>query len=517
MNPMGGTRFLDTTHDYLLAYGNPFIEQEKLKVGLPRVPDDSYTGSSAGAYINVLEDLNATSSSFAILRSARAYGIQGIDIAGGDNQAWSVPDDANGMIASMRLLRNRAIKNKAAYSKFAQVSKQQSAGRYVSSGVKLHDLGALQTQSGQILATHLGPDFIANMYNALYQGEWVPSDVLSANKNKYLLVANTLGLAAFIGMGQQPLVGGTSTDTTYTADPTDVLALIRQVADDNMVPLGNFYQEFVSADGCSLRTTTNGTARPFSTNAPPVIWHDYGVGSELDITTPGINRKMAANGYPNNDFWGDVVSPVLLETVMLAQPAFTGTGQTGWDLTDTQSIYKTNSEIDGFNFYYLQMTQQFTSKGVTTPVIATKVYNFLCDSQGIPIGAYRTANLIGLDNQGDAPFMYIQAVGQDASFTPGTPSGTTIVPGTVSPRAYKLYGASWEEVQPSAGSILASTPSPVDNSWKQVTHIASGFPSITKGFTFFGKLFDGVKDAAKFVTKNAGSIIRVGKLIGSAL
>lgn len=391
--------------------------------------------------------------------------------------------------AYCRILQTRIAQNKAAYTKWSQLARQQSAGRYVGSGLKIHDLGPVQSQQGQILSTHLGPDFLPALYQAAFTSE----------NTAYLYILNNFGIWGLFAAGMDPIPGGPS-DTDLTRNSTnywmvDKVALvnwIKSVADDNQVPLGNKYQEFITGDGVSLRSYTGGTDRPFTTFSPPVLFDS--VNNVALINRQYINRQMNANGYPGNDFFDDYIMPVFVEQATLIAHAVASAAVV--DLTSF--TYAWSSDSSNLQLIYNYVSCNFQYKiGSAEPVTAS--FLMMTDKTGVPVCCYRHCSICGLDNQADAPFMIAFLLSQATN------------------RPFKTYGQTYEEIQPQAGSVLGSTPSPQDASWREVVKVSSGFPSIVKGFTFFSKLWDGVKDSVKWVGKNAGSIIRLGKTVASAL
>lgn len=485
------SKFLGSTHDYLMAYGSPFCDQVNFKVGLPRVPDDAYTGTSASVMFQTAETVAESGPNLVISRSARMYGWQGCDIVGGMSLQFSQVDDpaqvagSNGFRGMVQVLQARFLKNKNTYIKWRSVVLEQSAARYVGAGMKIHDLGAVQSQSGQVLATHCGADFLPNLYNTLFA---------NTTDRGLLRLCNTYGIWALFAVGKNIAYQGQASGTGMTVvqyDKAAVVDLIKSIADENQVPLGNKYQEFLTGDGVSMRAYTGGTDRSFTTFAPPIIFGDEPPGT---INRNTINRAMNANGYPGNDFFDDYVVPVFYEQAFIvtqAQAAASALSPTYKNIS-----WASDNSIPNMTYTWVVVEWDYSINGGS---VQTCSQMFLCDIYGVPISCYRHASISGLDNQSDAPFMM--------AFLYSQPSD----------RSFKLYGQAFEEIQPQSGSVLGSTPSPQDAAWREVVRISSGFPAIVKGFTFFSKLWDGVKDSVKFVSKNAGSIVKFGKLIATSV
>lgn len=74
-------------------------------------------------------------------------------------------------------------------------------------------------------------------------------------------------------------------------------------------------------------------------------------------------------------------------------------------------------------------------------------------------------------------------------------------------RTLNAYRSTWIEMQVSGGSALFQTESPHDASYDNVLELANHMPVIVRGHSFFSNIWDGVSKAAKWVGRNAGSII----------
>lgn len=499
------SKIIPSTHDYLLAYGNPFADQSSFKVAAPRVPDDAFTGSSSAIMYTLQEEvqIDANQNNFVAIRGSRAYSLAGMDMAGGMSMQLSLPQGQYAgtletFMTSVYPFVLRAQRNKYAYSKFHQVRGQSTRGRYVGSGMKMHYLGPVQTQSGQVVATHCGPDFVTSVYNSVWQG----GDPVLIN------ALNMYGIGIFPNFGRNAPGGGPALPVAagfVAQDPNVIAGIFRQAAEDTQVPLGDAFQEFVTSDGVSLRTYTSGTDRPFTTMSPPAIWH--GDGADTIYSATLINKALTSEGWLSNSFYDDNIQPIIDECIVIntPQPLVKNGSTYPWIVAADPGVkvgWGVNTQYTDFHFTYMQVGCEFQCPDYPPPdpgpnpgdPITFSIW-LLCDERGIPLTCFRNCTLMGLEDQGDAPFMFIQGISQAAS----------------SP--YKLYSQTYEEVVPMNGSILTATPSPVDYSWREVVHISAGFPSITKGFTFFSKLWDGIKSAAKWVGKNVGSVVKVAKVL----
>jgi len=458
------------THDYMLACGNPFIHTSEFIAGMPRVPDESYTGASAGIHYPFQTTFTSLDSRFGLMKSARAFGLGGYDVVGGPMGGLGDPtDELADVTATCAVLFQDIVQNKIAYNRWSQVTEQQSAARVVSSGMKLHDLGAVQLGSGQLLATHCSPDFIQKLY----------STVLATGAGPYSRALLTYGLGGLFALGSlSDVIVPDLTGTPIASPSADAtMDIIRGVVDATQVPQGNFMQEFVAQDGCSIRSYISGTSRPMTTIPPPVVFTQEAIQTSL-ISPASINIYMTSVGYVGGDFYGEFVAPFYTQLA-------TSFGRTNPAADNIWVVSYEPNTLGEFNGVIGRIT---TSGGTDA-----KIY-FICDINGIPLGCLQTAALLGLHDQGDAPMLYIEAL--------GVPSN----------RNWKRYEVTWEEVAPAAGSVLPSTNSPVDPNWPEVVAVTQQFVSITKGFTFFGKLWQGLKSAVSFGVRNAGKIVGAVKL-----
>jgi len=470
------SQFVPTTADYLLAYGNPFVTLEDMKVSLPRVPDLAFTGSSAAIHYEITENINATVGEFFVLKSSRFGGIAGMDIVGGDGWVWPQTAAAELPLADFKagveVFANRQLQNTFAYGRFSQLGPKTVAGRYVSSGLKLHDLGPLETSAGQILATRCGDSLL-------------PLAMKAAQADPVMWKATcAYGPAVCFWQGSSP------TDATNSASPTMGIVnwqrKVKSVCDAAQTPQGNRWNEFVSSDGTSLRISTSGTDRPFANLPPPVIFQ---ATATTTATARTINSYATTIGYEGRNFFAEYVEPIIDEV---------GAAY-GIDTQARQGVidWGTDTVSDLF-FSYLGI--QWAAAGEDPAVEAC----ILCDINGIPLWCYQDAVSNGLQAQGDAPFMVAYANGQTASTGTGA-------------RAFKTYGCTFEEIIPNQLNPMSATPAPNDANWDDVAKLSAAFIGVTKGFTFFSKLLDGVGDALKFTVKNGSKIFGLAKTVGSLI
>lgn len=473
------SQFLPTTADYMLAYGNPFISLDQLQVAVPRVPDQAFTGASAAVSYEITETINTSTAEFMIVKSSRFGGIAGMDIVGGEGFVWPNPADASGtpnpieFSQGVTCFLNRQRQNPYAYGRFADIGTKTVAGRYVAAGMKIHDLGAVETSAGQIQTTHCGPQFMQGIMQAMQ------NDV---NMNRLGL---SYGPAVAFAQGSVP--SGAAGTLAPTMGLTAWNRTLKGVADLHQYPQGNRWQEFVTADGTSARISTAGSLRPFAQLPPPLI---FTPSSLTAVSVRGINRYASTIGYSGRNFYDEYVAPIVPE-IALAYAI---------DANRAYGITWIPAAQAGLNFNIMQV--EFSAE-VGPPVVTAYSVYVLCDVNGIPLWCYQDVTTCGLDEQGDAPYMCSYVSGQSSAYP--------------AVRPFKTYSATWEEIIPNQSSALTATPAPQDANWDDVSRITASFVTVTKGFSFFSKLIDGVGDALKFTVKTGSKIFGLGKTVAMIL
>ena len=117
----------------------------------------------------------------------------------------------------------------------------------------------------------------------------------------------------------------------------------------------------------------------------------------------------------------------------------------------------------------------------------------LCDCYGVPLAMrWDQDDFMKYAPTQDVPYMFFHI--------------DTVKAG----RPFKIYRASYEEMEADPSFIVPGKYSPTDTHFEEVTRIAAGFPAITKGFTFFATLAAGIKSALGFVLKNKEAISTIG-------
>lgn len=465
-----------TTQDYMLGYGNPFTTVDKYKVGLPRIPDPAFSGASAATMFTLKETVAMPTTYTQLVASSRMGGMQGTAMCGAEQRAISAPIESGAFQQSVvQLYIRRIAQNLTDYSRYSTTGNQQQQARYVCSAMKVHDLGAEQNYQGQLSATHLNEDFIPNLVRGLTDLGVGDADSINAQRAYY----------AYGLMGVFSGCGGMATDDPMNVNFDVCQGVISNAAQGSQVPQGERLEEFTAAMGCTIKTYTSGTSRPFADLPPPVVFGPEIDAASLQQTTAAgnqryINQYMTSVGYDSGAFWDDIIFPVISFAAGLNQLDPLAPG------ADYEYIWTVAIQSPKLRFIQLQ---------VRNPAGATpaRVCFFLCESHGIPVSCLQSPKYLGLDGQGDAPFMYIR------------------IDGFAVDRPLALYYNGIEEYVPALGSIVIPTPGPIDNSWDEICKITNQFPRITKGFTFMKSLVHGIGSAVKFITKNKSTLVGLAR------
>jgi hypothetical protein len=217
-----------------------------------------------------------------------------------------------------------------------------------------------------------------------------------------------------------------------------------------------------------------------------VFGPDINISSLQESTAAGnqryINQYMTSVGYDSGNFWDDIIFPVITYAATLNQldPLEPG--------ADYEYEWQLIQQSPKLRFIQLQVRNPAGNP-------STRLCYFLCESHGIPVSCLQSPKYLGLDGQGDAPFMYIR------------------IDGFAVERPLALYYNGIEEYVPALGSIVIPTPGPIDNSWDEICKITNQFPRITKGFTFMKSLVHGIGSAIKFIGKNKSTLFGLAKMM----
>jgi hypothetical protein len=497
-----GIKLIGTTADYVALYGNPFYDMTKLTHGIPKVPDDQFSGMSASMAYQTAANFKNTQDRFHVLGSSRAFGMQGFTVA--------VPyqDRANfgfqqyvALLPAVTGVVNTAaasyIDTAAMTRRFAVVAPNTDDTRYVSAGMKMHYLGAQQVVSGQVTGSHCTQDFILCVNEAiedLARGAGLTEDVAA---NAWIIGDGARQYLNFLTLG----FGLWSGQQVNATDAANVQAITRNVFDivhgaavRTSLPLGQLWEEFVTSDGTSVRAHTTGTNRPFSKmrSMPCFSWTPtvppVGVGA--------FNSRMEARGY-EGDFFDERVIFSLANFLKISFPP-AGLAE----VTQAYDVAWQNHAVgNGMHYMTCNVEIGFTVNGIVMPIMR---FVLVSDTDGCPLSSCMYHTDLGLDGQGDGPFFLIEATSQPQNAIAGAVAYPVAIP-------YRTYYASVEESTQKVDSTVLPTISHVDPSWRQVVALTNGMPTVVKGFSFFGDLWGGVKAAAKFAVANAGSIINLAK------
>jgi hypothetical protein len=273
--------------------------------------------------------------------------------------------------------------------------------------------------------------------------------------------------------------------------------------------------EFLTSDGVSLRGYQRGTERPFhdvtkrtwTVGTGDDSWTSYIVTqayAERGLRGEGLSRQNIRDWLnsiaslftpktpPEN---GDLVKEMTYFAVSSAAP--TTNMPAGGTYVGLRVTYLCGvAGSDSFNYIDQMPWAPVDGKSQDLGVTAF----FLCDSKGVPVAMRYEEDMSDLTLPGgDAPFMFFNVEGVEPD------------------RVFKLYRASYEEMQTGGEFIVPSKFSYPDQNWETVAVLAGEFPAITKGFTFFKKLGAGLRRALGAVWKHREAISAVSSAVIAAL
>lgn len=404
--------------------------------------------------------------------------------------------------------------------------------RMIGNAVKCHDIGAVETQQGLIQAYHLRPEAMIRI------GQEILMDGLSNSATSIDMQRARLwtcyGPASLFMVGNDPTSitaltsAGTNCPQSYNdvidasslkykeglsdiAQPSQVAGggqhsgdalgvqqeFLRSLFQKHSIRNRDAGEEFLTSDGCSMRGFEHGAERPFH-DVQDVTWQNPDAVTTVAATTfydDTAEQVLAKNAMSRDD---------IMQWLATVRPLFV-------------PVNRIQSDVSRFWFQYLPLSavpnqtctgdyqlmivswghvQQYWQNGAINDLPNNTLDNdgfqysvILCDLAGIPI-AMRFSERFGEDSLplGAAPFMYFH------------------IDAVAANRTFKIYRADYTEFESSGDFIVPAKFSPSDQNWDDVSVIAAGFPSITKGFTFFATLAAGIKQAASFVWANREGI-----------
>lgn len=243
---------------YLQAYGSPFTQPDEFSVA-PRIPDTDFTGVSASFNLRHYETITADGGGNEgfIVGSSVPHSLGGVpclqsaNVATQPAQSSTLATYKNNLIAFMDQFEAQLV-DKDSYTRYIKQLDECIEIRMVGAGIRVHDLGALQTQSGQVVARHADSarflkNYARQMINSVFSG------------NDQLIIST--GLSTIMHCGQV----GTLYANSHTRVKRDALLAAQEQAGFD----GNNY---TAHDGVTLRMYKRGSQRPFHAKPRQILY-----------------------------------------------------------------------------------------------------------------------------------------------------------------------------------------------------------------------------------------------------
>lgn len=592
---------------YLQAFGSPFTPISELAID-PRIPDTEFSGQSVVAHTDNDFNVMIPTSTYtgttptlgrcAFITSTEPFGLGGVDVL--ETSKYAPPstifpvqigglqdkprDSGANAAAGVGVMKSTAgihyfatwvnsvvtpllTRQLASYRDWEQYETVTDLARMIGNGIKLHDLGPVETQSGQLVANHMKKEFWQQVVQHLCGelGEtnstnnencrlWVcfgplaltsRGDVNVVRFNEDAINGIAAGLVGEIGQTTNPHFlspfdsGYAQESAQQTTNFNKMVDEVKQLTIENSVLSKDEGEEFLISDGVSLRGYHKGSDRPFHETKPPAVL----IGDTL-VSANNTGDVIARSGlrkeglsveeikdwlatYSNvfSGYSGDLSGgqhPVNCIDYTTVNRALSTPVQAGWTSPTYQvatadtlpgafdaTVINRNpsSEVDWLIMRVLWRTQSDVNPydigyqtGANAPVNAGVVSFHLCDSYGVPIAMrYERKYQDKYAPSGDGPYM-------------------SMLVESVSPqRPMKIYRAAYSENQISGHFLVPTRKSVVDIDFDNVALVGAEFPEITKGFTFFKSLGDGLKKAFNVIWEHRAAISAAGTIIASLL
>lgn len=454
-------QFTETTAAFLQAVGSPFTPLGELPGGImPRRPDPYFNGRSVAVHSDTRVPMYAaypptggagTPSNALMFCSVIPFGLGGLHLRGSqylNGTPVAMPADRTLAVTVAWIKANvvpRLTAGQLSYNTYHAQLKDMSSLRVTAAGFKVHDVGQVLTQQGQ---------FLAHKVNGKLFYESVLQQLSTTGATVPASVTSMREIFALLGIGGLMDYGTVS--ATYVATPAEVQQVMQNARQAAVLNAEDGVEQSAER-GITIRYDEPRAEVEFMTITPLVF-----VENSAGTITEG--QVIFATG----ELWRDQIS------------RFTGAWEwananmPGGGAPNGVTAYTTN----GYAFYLATSTTG----------------QLLLNQQFLPVAwvELQFANLMG--HQGNS-LLCIEAT-QMAKDSSGVG------------RVLNAYTSTWIEVQMTGTSALYSTVAPQDASYTQVVQLATGMPWNAKGFSFFKNLFEGVRNAARWIHKNQASIIR---------
>lgn len=474
---------------FLQAYGSPFTDPKKFEGSLPRVPDSDHADSTVATW-NGLQSTSVNrpgtnnQTSF-LLKCVLPFQLHGFDYVGLDQFRMTDPTIQgnpafSNYLACINTLTKRLGENQSLVNKDYRMQRASTGVRYVGSGIKMHDIGALESTAGLILGECLKPDFIKTVSKKIMK---TIGDLGNDGKKLYM----GYGLAGLFSYNDLDTISGLSSPLYLGLSSTNLASFLKSCVQECDINQDGQQEHFPLSSGITIRGATLKSSRPFKEVDDPEDMFDNNPNVVRPVFVPDIptwftdqSTDAQRTVYIREKFGDNLL--VQIQNDVLSSHGV-GVDQ-AWNSTCSWSVNMTST---GLRFLVLYLAYGNGTYGG----------HMLCNCVGIPVYLVDT---VLCDNQCEQPFMSIMLEG---------------VPNL---RPLRVYTADFcERVVNQNKTDLSVSPSPQDPGFDDVYGVSRNFPVIVKGFTFFKTVWDGIKKAINFGVEHGSQIYTIGSTLASLL
>lgn len=513
-----GTTLSDCAQAYLTAYGSPFTAEYKLKM-TPKIPDPENVNLTASVHYDADWSAPATSIGTALVLSTTSpFGFGGNDIHGVGCNAVPIRDQnssagtdplalAGAVDYVNKVMLSRVATRFTSYNRYVRQCHLNQGQRYVGRGFKVHDIGAPETRSGIIHATHLqSKKVFSALLNMIKSVSLTQADLQSVFMYGLFPLLNYEGVGVNPGgviLGTGYAFNSTTTSTMQTNLRAALMAGTEFPADEG--------EEWTMEMGCTMRTYTRSAERPFVPyhKQPPAAFDCTATAFEfaplnlicledMEILKATLGQSQDVNVrtfIEQLDQWNNGVGymPASVNYAPILSP------NNGYNLVGWQKI----TAINGAVSYYAM--QYYPTGRATTGSFPLSWYTIIGCRAPHPNGS--GAEII-------RPLICVDLANLSNGFEGDGDMMFALLEGLPAARQLQVYSVRWNEFQPNADTLLSPAASPTDHGWPDIVRLGNNFPVVTKGFSFFKDLWSGVKKAVGTIASVAEPITRIGGQLG---
>ncbi len=484
---------------YLEVYGNPFIERSG---PLPRVTDPENVDNTTAFVFRYDDRVSASAVNGGngyVVAPCRPLSYAGVrdylsNIVPDASMGYTLtaPNDGDvldGNVAAevannsarFEIMLNSLIQtgDRENWTRLNLIRQQCTKERYVASGIRLWDMGAADSQQGEIKGFQLKAGaFVRYVYDKFMQGAFVPGNPTATAKNQRCVMELRPFLLQILFNNANPNNPGKSILLYNHMDNATIKAFCEALLEDalqaNKEFAGDNGESYILAEGVTQRCYTKAAKRPFY-KTPWSLTHKRDPTAETRIIDP---RSIA--------YMRDLYGPDWQTTTEYVTYTVAGKQYLARALTNAAKLV---AGVLGVS-----------TAAPTLGVSKVSYFPVLCTADGEPYAAVMEDDF---DNQeADAGLMVYQftAVGDSRPV-----------------RVERIY---YGEGVVQGNSILPSSVSPCDVNFAIVTGQANKFPYIRKGHSFFSNLWDGLKKAGAYLVDHIDDITKIvtsGVQIGRAI